>query len=120
MIEKADHPLEENTASALAAAAIRYYLLKFTLESQIVFDFDEALKTTGDTGVYLEYAHARACSILRKAGRAEDRSSMERRLYSHPIDRDGKRPSGCPVKVFFCRDQNRQNPEGFSTDRICL
>ena len=68
VIEKADHPLGENVASALASAAIRYYLLKFTLESQIVFDFDEALKTTGDTGVYLEYAHARACSILRKAG----------------------------------------------------
>ena len=65
--EKADHPLEESVASALASAAIRYYLLKFTLESQIVFDFDEALKTTGDTGIYLEYAHARACSILRKA-----------------------------------------------------
>ena len=67
VIEKADHPLEESTASALAAAAIRYYLLKFTLESQIIFDFDEALKTNGDTGIYLEYAHARACSILRKA-----------------------------------------------------
>jgi arginyl-tRNA synthetase len=67
VLEKADHPLEENVASVLATAAIRYYLLKFTLESQIVFDFDEALKTTGDTGVYLEYAHARACSILRKA-----------------------------------------------------
>jgi arginyl-tRNA synthetase len=67
VVEKADHPLEERVASALASAAIRYYLLKFTLESQIVFDFDEALKTTGDTGVYLEYAHARACSILRKA-----------------------------------------------------
>ena len=67
VIEKADHPLEENVASSLAAAAIRYYLLKVTLESQIIFDFDEALKTTGDTGVYLEYAHARACSILRKA-----------------------------------------------------
>ncbi len=67
VVEKADHPLEESVANALASAAIRYYLLKFTLESQIVFDFDEALKTTGDTGVYLEYAHARACSILRKA-----------------------------------------------------
>ena len=67
VIEKADHPLNEEVASALATAAIRYYLLKFTLESQIIFDFDEALKTTGDTGVYLEYAHARACSILRKA-----------------------------------------------------
>jgi arginyl-tRNA synthetase len=67
VVEKAGHSLEESVANALASAAIRYYLLKFTLESQIVFDFDEALKTTGDTGVYLEYAHARACSILRKA-----------------------------------------------------
>jgi len=65
--EKADHPLEDAVANSLAAAAIRYYLLKFTVESQIIFDFDEALKTTGDTGIYLEYAHARACSILRKA-----------------------------------------------------
>jgi arginyl-tRNA synthetase len=75
VIEKADHHIEEGTVSSLAAAAIRYYLLKFTLESQIVFDFDEALKTTGDTGVYLEYAHARACSILRKA--------EERRIEFH-------------------------------------
>jgi arginyl-tRNA synthetase len=67
VIEKADPLIEERIASSLAAAAIRYYLLKFTLESQILFDFDEALKTTGETGVYLEYAHARACSILRKA-----------------------------------------------------
>jgi arginyl-tRNA synthetase len=67
VIEKAHHPLEAHVSEFLAAAAIRYYLLKFTLESQIVFDFDEALKTTGDTGVYLEYAYARACSILRKA-----------------------------------------------------
>jgi len=67
LIEKADHPMEDHVTHALASAAIRYYLLRFTLESQIVFDFDEALKTTGDTGVYLEYAHARACSILRKA-----------------------------------------------------
>ena len=71
VIEKADHPLDEKVASALAAAAIRYYLIKFTLESQIIFDFDEALKTTGDTGVYLEYAHARACSIRRKTDERE-------------------------------------------------
>lgn len=67
VIEKSDHALEEDIASSLAQAAIRYYLLKFNLESQIIFDFDEALRTTGNTGIYLEYAHARACSILRKA-----------------------------------------------------
>jgi arginyl-tRNA synthetase len=32
----------------------------------IAFDFDEALRTTGDTGVYLMYSHARAAGILRK------------------------------------------------------
>lgn len=67
VIEKSEQIIEEEVAQALAASAIRYYLLKYSLESQIVFDFDEALKTTGDTGVYLEYAHARASSILRKA-----------------------------------------------------
>ena len=51
-------------ADQLAAAAIRYYLLRFSLGAIITFDFDEALRTTGDTGVYLQYAHARACGIL--------------------------------------------------------
>jgi len=85
VIEKADHPLEENTASALAAAAIRYYLLKFTLESQIIFDFDEALKTTGDTGIYLEYAHARACSILRKAEERKIDVQWEKDFVPHQL-----------------------------------
>lgn len=84
VIEKADHPLEERIASALASAAIRYYLLKFTLESQIVFDFDEALKTSGDTGIYLEYAHARACSILRKA--REQKIDLQWREEFVPIE----------------------------------
>lgn len=67
VIEKSDYKIDEEVAESLACAAIRYYLLRFSLESQIIFDFDEALRTTGNTGIYLEYAHARACSILRKA-----------------------------------------------------
>ena len=57
---------DEATAHLLAAGAIRYYLLKFSLTQIIAFDFDEALRVTGDTGVYLQYAHARAAGILRK------------------------------------------------------
>jgi arginyl-tRNA synthetase len=56
------------TADILAAAAIRYFMSRVSTGKMIVFDFDEALRTTGDTGVYCQYAHARACSILRKAG----------------------------------------------------
>lgn len=62
--EKVDKP--EN-AHILAAAAIRYFMSRISTGKIIVFDFDEALRTNGDTGVYCEYAHARACSILAKA-----------------------------------------------------
>jgi arginyl-tRNA synthetase len=61
-----DKARDEATARALAAAAVRYYLLKFSLTQIIAFDFDEALRVTGDTGVYLQYAHARAAGILRR------------------------------------------------------
>jgi len=59
---------DPQAAAHLAAAAIRWFMLRQGLSSIIAFDFDEALQTTGDTGVYVEYAHARACSILAKAG----------------------------------------------------
>lgn len=55
-------------ANILAASAIRYFMSRVSIGKMIVFDFDEALRTTGDTGVYCQYAHARACSILKKAG----------------------------------------------------
>ena len=57
----------ERNAHVLAAAAIRYFMSRISTGKMIVFDFDEALRTTGDTGVYCQYAHARACSILAKA-----------------------------------------------------
>lgn len=55
----------------IAAAAVRYYLLKFALPTEIVFDMEQALATTGNTGIYLMYSHARAVSILRKDGNGE-------------------------------------------------
>jgi arginyl-tRNA synthetase len=57
---------DKTVAARLAASAVRYYLLRFGLNSIINFDFGEALRTSGDTGVYLQYAHARSCGILAK------------------------------------------------------
>ncbi len=77
---------DERTANRLAAAAVRYYLLRFSLGAIITFDFDEALRTTGNTGVYLQYAHARACGILTRVAplslpeRAPALSGPEREL----------------------------------------
>ncbi|WP_438445296.1 arginine--tRNA ligase [Gorillibacterium sp. sgz5001074] len=52
---------------AIAAASIRYYLLKYHLQTEVVFDLEQATEVTGNTGVYLLYTYARACSVLRKA-----------------------------------------------------
>jgi arginyl-tRNA synthetase len=61
-------PEAATEAPAIAAAAARYYMLKFSNQQDIAFDFDEALRTTGESGVYLQYAFVRAGGILRKAG----------------------------------------------------
>ncbi|SES95762.1 arginine--tRNA ligase [Paenibacillus sp. NFR01] len=56
----------------IAAAAIRYYLLRFSLLTEVVFDIQQATEVTGNTGVYLMYSHARAVSIIGKAGAGAD------------------------------------------------
>ena len=58
--------LAHATATILAASAIRYFMIRFGLQQIIALDVDEALRTTGDSGVYLQYAFARANSILRR------------------------------------------------------
>lgn len=54
-------------AHDIAVAAIRYYMVRFHTNTLIAFDFDEALAMNGHTGPYLQYAYARAWSILRRA-----------------------------------------------------
>ena len=54
------------TAHDVAVAAMRYFLLKFTRNTVIAFDFKEALSFEGETGPYCQYAAVRAGSIFRK------------------------------------------------------
>jgi arginyl-tRNA synthetase len=55
-------------AAQIAIGALRYFMLKFTKQSVIAFDFKEALSFEGETGPYAQYAAVRATSIFRKAG----------------------------------------------------
>ena len=53
-------------AEQIAVGALRYFMLRFTRTTVIVFDFAEALAFEGETGPYLQYAAVRAKNILRK------------------------------------------------------
>jgi arginyl-tRNA synthetase len=55
------------TAKAIAVGALRYFMLKYTRNSVIAFDFKDALSFEGETGPYLQYAVVRTRSIFRKA-----------------------------------------------------
>ena len=51
--------------------AVRYNIVRVQPEKQFVFKWEEALNFDGNSGPYLQYVHARACSMLRKAGSFE-------------------------------------------------
>ena len=58
-------------AHVLAVGALRYFLLKWTRNSIIAFDFKEALSLEGESGPYCQYTATRANSIFRKLGDSE-------------------------------------------------
>jgi arginyl-tRNA synthetase len=55
-------------ATQIAIGALRYFMLKYTKQSVIAFDFREALSFEGETGPYVQYAVVRATNIFRKGG----------------------------------------------------
>ena len=64
----ADMPADDagRVARAIAVAAVRYFLIKFSRGKIIAFDLDEALSFEGESGPYIQYAVVRARNILQK------------------------------------------------------
>ncbi len=81
---------------AVVAGALRYAFLKVRVGSDIVFDVNEAVSIQGNSGPYLQYAHARAYSILGKAseGSTDDHEETtskiqnpKSKIYFDPAER---------------------------------
>ena len=64
----------QGIAHQIAVGALRYFMLKFTRNTVIAFDFKEALSFEGETGPYVQYAIVRARNIFRKAGTTPEAS----------------------------------------------
>ena len=58
-------------ATQIAVGALRYFMLRFTPNTVIAFDFKDALSFEGETGPYVQYAIVRAANIFRKANTTE-------------------------------------------------
>lgn len=78
---------EEHASPQIALAAIKYADLSNALQKDYVFDPARMTATTGDTGPYLQYAHARVCQILRRA-EAEGRTSGPVTVLEEPAEQE--------------------------------
>jgi arginyl-tRNA synthetase len=74
-----DLPAAERVAiaHAIAIGAIRYFLLRFTRNTVIAFDFKDALSFEGETGPYVQYAVVRINGILRKGAEQDPSIAAE-------------------------------------------
>ena len=97
------HP-ENNQASQLAVAteiamgALRFFMLRFTRNTVIAFDFQEALSFEGETGPYVQYACVRARRILDKlAARGESLPDFDAQLTTKAMGRQLANEEGWQV-----------------------
>lgn len=76
------------TAEAIAIAAVRYFMVKFSRTKIIAFDIDEALSFEGESGPYLQYAAVRAGNIFAKLQARDriDEAGVAARLAALPTD----------------------------------
>jgi len=82
-----DLPEEEKTAvaEAVGVGAVVYNDLYQDTRRNITLDWERMLATEGNSATYLQYSHARCCSILRRADAdSSDLSSVK--LLAHPVE----------------------------------
>ncbi len=59
----------KHRAEQIGLAAIKFFMLKTDTARDVTFNPEESLRFEGETGPYIQYTHARACSLERKAGK---------------------------------------------------
>lgn len=69
---------KKEIAQKVAVGAIKYSILKQSIGSDIIFDFDKSISFEGDSGPYLQYSYTRAKSVLGKAKQEGVRASFKK------------------------------------------
>ena len=78
--------LRIQTARQIGLGALAYAMLSVDNNKDIIFDVNDALSFDGRTAPYIQNAHVRANSILRKAGGMPEFASFEHELDSHEVE----------------------------------
>ena len=129
---------EQETQTALIKGrdAVRFFLISRKADTEFVFDVDLALTQTDENPVfYVQYAHARICSILRSWGGQVDEiwqadlnlltsvaaNALLRRLSEFPVVlHDAARDLGPHALAFYLRDLASDFHHFYNADRVLV
>lgn len=83
---------DDSIVEDVTLGAVKYIFAKYKLGGDISFDIDETVSLQGNSGPYIQYAHARARRILEKADRIseplniirEEERNLVRKLSEYP------------------------------------
>ena len=103
-----DEAERQKIAEQIAIGALRYFMLKYTRNSVIAFDFKDALSFEGETGPYVQYAVVRARNIFRKAETTPEAVLAEfSQLASQQACESASQPAG--EVAGFLQDEGAQD-----------
>jgi len=68
----------DKRAEQIGMGALKFFILKYDALKDFVFNPRESISFEGETGPYIQYAHARICSILRKFGKRIDKNFIDK------------------------------------------
>ncbi|MCK4445037.1 MAG: arginine--tRNA ligase, partial [Thermoplasmata archaeon] len=86
--EELDDEKVSEIARQVAIGAIKYHMLKVQNMKPFTFSWDEALDFEGDAAPYVQYAHARASSILRKGGIPDEGPLPDNIVFSNDSEKN--------------------------------
>lgn len=66
--QERDNAYDEVVAEQVTMAAVKYSILKNEPKSNVEFDLKQSINFEGNSGPYLQYTHARICSVIDKSG----------------------------------------------------
>ena len=71
---------KENLYHQIGLSGLKYYLIKVDPKKRMMFDPLESIDLNGNTGPFIQYTHARICSLIKKAGDFGDNITVSRAL----------------------------------------
>ena len=80
-----DEKAKKRISEIVGVGAVKYALVETDPLKPVIFTWDKVINFERNSAPYIQYSHARACSILRKTGRAE---SPDFKLFKEQIERD--------------------------------